>query len=496
VLDPDAAMLRTRAREQVERGDLAGADARMAPLVAGDAWELALWRGMRGLLDGRLATCQREAVQAARVAAAAEVSNDERERAARWSQVLLACLRREQGRPAEAEIEVRAAVAGERPAPASVQALVALLVAEMGRDSVARGELDRLVALDPDGPDLVTTALCAEVASVVGLFAEADTLSRLLSPAAHRLVIDEEAAVCHGSVARFLGRLAHVLGRWDEAVAHYERALDVHFALRAPLLVAHTRRQLAAVLRVWGDDDDWERALDHLRGAAAVYRRLGVESLAGEAQAVLGRSDDLPLYDDRARPNVFHRDGDGWVVGVAGSVAWIEDAAGLDDIARLLAAPRTAVHVADLAAGLGAVDPRSRTDRPWYWPQQPRAVDPARLAADVDEASTAAYEARLAGLEAEESRAEAAGDGFAAALARGERDVLAAELAWLLDAGDDRHPAPDPVEKARRAVVTRIRLGLDRIEEALPAAGRHLRAAIRTGTFCSYEPATEVTWQL
>jgi hypothetical protein len=66
--------------------------------------------------------------------------------------------------------------------------------------------------------------------------------------------------------------------------------------------------------------------------------------------------------------------------------------------------------------------------------------------------------------------------------------VLAAALAE-----DDRG---DPLDRARRTVGTRIRISLDRIEQADPPVGRHLRTCIRTGTFCSYEPDRPVRWVL
>jgi hypothetical protein len=50
------------------------------------------------------------------------------------------------------------------------------------------------------------------------------------------------------------------------------------------------------------------------------------------------------------------------------------------------------------------------------------------------------------------------------------------------------------VERARRAVGTRIRLGIERIEAAHPSLGRHLRHSVRTGTFCAYEPEMRTTW--
>ena len=75
-----------------------------------------------------------------------------------------------------------------------------------------------------------------------------------------------------------------------------------------------------------------------------------------------------------------------------------------------------------------------------------------------------------------------------AALLRAERDVLTAAL-------DESVPS-DPLDLARRTVGTRIRISLDRIEQARPGVGRHLRRSIRTGTFCTYAPPGRVRWTL
>ena len=37
---------------------------------------------------------------------------------------------------------------------------------------------------------------------------------------------------------------------------------------------------------------------------------------------------------------------------------------------------------------------------------------------------------------------------------------------------------------------------MGRVERELPELGRHLRASVRTGTFCSYEPERPVVWEV
>ncbi|HEX2274460.1 MAG TPA: tetratricopeptide repeat protein, partial [Acidimicrobiales bacterium] len=320
-------------------------------------------------------------------------------------------------------------------------------------------------------------------------------LYHLLLPHRGRTVVQGEGAVCHGSVSRYLGLLAHALGRWDDSRAHFEAALGDNRRLGAPLLVAHTCRQWSALLRAGDDDRHWEQAIDLLAQAEAIYRRLGVEGLASEASAVLARSveTDTPASDSA---NMLHRDTDGWVVRYRGSTVRLGPARGLADLACLLANPGRSIHVADLLAGHTPVDAaRAALGRAGLAPPWP-AAGPGGFGARrgaLDSETVSEYRARLAQLEEELAGAAAEGDRVTAALLRAERDVLTADLATAHEGGA---AAIDPLDQARRAVATRIRLALDGIEAEAPDLGRHLRHSVRTGTFCSYEPAAPTTWSV
>ena len=349
---------------------------------------------------------------------------------------------REQGRAAEAEVLLRG-VLTRHPELEEAQALLGAVLADLGRDAEARRQLDRLLGGEP--PPAVA-ALAAETAASLQSTEHAE---ELLAP----LVGHAPAgAGWQGSVARHLGLLGHVLGRWDEAELHFRVALKWNTVAGAPVLVAHTRRQYAALLRARGGAGDWESAIDLLSAAAAVYRRLDIARLADDAEAVLRRSHD-PSPEGGTAANVLTRTGAGWELAFDGRQAVMEPgAAGLHHIAELVAAAGRPVHVADLVeAG-------------------------ADLAAE--------YRARLAVLDQQEADAA---DPLAAALARAEADVLSAELAGAEgDAGDT----------ARRLVAFRIRTALDHLDRALPALGDHLRRSVRTGTFCIYEPERPERWKI
>jgi tetratricopeptide (TPR) repeat protein len=410
-----------------------------------EPWGPLVQRANQALLEGRFKECERLAAEAARFA-----PGDPR------PGLLAVAARREQGRAAEAEPMARDLVAAH-PDIAEVQALLGAVLADLGRDGEAGRQLD---LVDVQTCSVEAAALAAEVAAVVYLPGPAEELYTRLAPRAGELVPTT------GAVARHVALLEHILDRWDPAAAHFEAALQANEAARAPVLVAHTRRQYSALLRVRGDDGDWERAIELLTDAAAVYRRLEIDPLAEESEAVLRRSQD-PGGDAAvsATPPVFRRTAEGWQLSFAGRSATVADSPGLGHVATLLAADGRPVHVVDLALGSGA---------------------------SLHEQMVAEYRARVADLDAQ--LAGGCGeDRAAAALARAERDFLLAELA-IVTAGA---PAAGEVgDRARRLVALRIRIALDRLDAALPALARHLRRGIRTGTFCLYEPDGPERWTL
>ena len=412
-------------------------------------WGPLVRQGSQALLEGRFRECERLAGEAARLAPLDPAPG-----------LLAATACREQGRASEAEVVVRSVLA-EHPDVQEAQALLGAVLADLGRDGEARRQLDLLDTddlLDSDDQTAAVLALAAEIAVALDSPEHAQALHGPLAARA------EEFAGGHGSLARHLGLVCHGLGRWDEAETHFQVALDANRAAEAPVLVAHTRRHYSALLRARGGDGDWERAIDLLAEAAAVYRRLEIERLAEEAEAVLRRSQDLiDPYEPPSPVNVFRLTVEGWELAYGGRQALVADAVGLAHIASLLDAGGRPVHVVDLVVcAEEAIGHRVAEE----------------------------YRSRLTQVD-EQLRAP---DPVAAALARAERDFLAAELAVV---SDSPSASPSAIgDRARRLVALRIRTGLDRIDEALPALGRHLRRSIRTGTFCLYEPDRPERWRV
>ena len=76
-----------------------------------------------------------------------------------------------------------------------------------------------------------------------------------------------------------------------------------------------------------------------------------------------------------------------------------------------------------------------------------------------------------------------------------EREALLAELSATTGLGGRPRTAGSPAERMRKAVTYRIRHAISRVADVHPELGRHLRASVRTGTWCSYTPEHRVDWR-
>lgn len=217
---------------------------------------------------------------------------------------------------------------------------------------------------------------------------------------------------------------------------------------------AHTASVLAAVL----GDDSASRAF--LGDAITTYRRLGAAGWLAE----IGSDPVLP--GPRAGAATMRRSDALWQLAFAGREVSVPHSKGLADIARLLAAPDTDVHVLDL------ID----------------AVDRSGAGGDVvDRRSLAAYRQRLADLDDDIDDAERNHDPERRARAASERQAILDELGRVTGTGGQtRAFSNHPAERARKAVSGRIRDAIRKLSAVLPELGDHLERTIVTGTYCRY----------
>jgi non-specific serine/threonine protein kinase len=114
----------------------------------------------------------------------------------------------------------------------------------------------------------------------------------------------------------------------------------------------------------------------------------------------------------------------------------------------------------------------------------------------LDARARAAYQRRLEDLRDELEEAERFHDSGRAAKARAEIDFITSELAAAYGLrGHARRPGSSS-EKARQAVSYCIRSSLNKLRTTHPTLWRHLFAALKTGTFCSYNPEHPTSWKL
>ena len=135
----------------------------------------------------------------------------------------------------------------------------------------------------------MSMGLLAETAAALGEPEHAPALYELVLPYADRVAISYPE-ISTGSVARYLGLLAALMERWDDAERHFEDALECNERIGARSWLAHTRRTYAAMRLARGAAGDDEAARELLGDAVAAYEELGMRSYADSAARELERA--------------------------------------------------------------------------------------------------------------------------------------------------------------------------------------------------------------
>jgi tetratricopeptide (TPR) repeat protein/nucleoside-triphosphatase THEP1 len=383
---------------------------------------------------------------------------------------------RDQGRLDELDAPMRDWADRRAPVPVA-KAMHALVLADLGRHDESRARLRSLLApgaLWEDtnlNPSLWLLSMTAFALQDVDAARELDVI---VSELQWRGIAFGFPSIIFGSLNQAEAVLAATVGDRPRAERSFVSALDTADRMAAPLWRARTYSCRATWLARVGDVEGARRDATNAIEEATRYNAHGI---VAEAQRVL---DELgaPVVpsDPSGREGTFRREGDVWFVEYAGRSVRIRDAKGISDIATLVARAGREVHVAEL---VGASE-----------------IAPSGSDVVLDDEAVSAYRARLAELAEEEDDALALGDAERAGRARDERQAIADQLSSDLGLGGRARKADDWVERARKAVRTRISNSLKRIEAEHEPLARHLRASLRTGVFCSYDPPEPVSWRL
>ena len=199
-------------------------------------------------------------------------------------------LRREQGRLAEIPAQLEGYIA-EYPGVFIHRCALASSYAELGYEERAARELDRLAAgefadLHVGTEWFMGASLLAEVCNRLDDSARAAPLYEALLPYGDCNVYAHPEATL-GSASRPLGLLAATMSRWDDAIRHFERALEMNTRMGTPLWVAHTCHEYGRALSSRDGPGDGERAAEQLGRARRGYDEMGMASWRASAEADL-----------------------------------------------------------------------------------------------------------------------------------------------------------------------------------------------------------------
>jgi tetratricopeptide (TPR) repeat protein len=398
-------------------------------------------------------------------------------------------LRREQGRVAE-EVDNLRQAAEEFPwYPVQRAALTCALIS-VGRDADARMVFtdlarDDFTAFYRDNEWLLGIALASEACALLGDVSNAAVLYGQLQPFAGRNAMGfSEGSV--GAVDRYLGLLAAAMGRMDDAVHHLEAAIQLNEQMGARPWAAHCRHDLAQILRRRDALGDRSRAAELEEAAIATARSIGMA-----LREISQTSQAAPSPATMLASAKFQREGEYWTIEFGSEAFRLRDSKGMAYLAALLRSPGTEAHALDLAgrgqgSGSRGLDPSASLDSDALSGTGPI----------LDAAAKAAYAERLRNIRAELAEAVQWNDAERVAGLQEEERFLAHELAAAMGLGGRDRVVGSAAERARVSVTRAIRSALDRIAAQSPRLGDHLRATIRTGTYCSYvpDPRAPIEW--
>ena len=217
-----------------------------------------------------------------------------------------------------------------------------------------------------------------------------------------------------------------------------------------------------------------------------------------------GAASSPPSNVHASRKGAFRREGDYWTVGYGERSYRLKDTKGLAYIAHLLRHPDVSFHVLDLVGGIPSEIDQRRNNRIGL-PRGGEDLEAAGIHVGgigdagemLDDQAKAAYRRRLSELREELEEAKDSGNVARAEQAEEEIDALTQELSRAVGLGGRNRMAASASERARQSVTKTIKAVVERIAQSDAALGDFFSRCVKTGTFCSYQPAPDfpVAWE-
>ncbi len=102
-----------------------------------------------------------------------------------------------------------------------------------------------------------------------------------------RAMFTYATGICRGPISHYLGILATVLERYDDAESHFAEATELNERLQAPFHLARTQLEWARMLVERAKPGDRDRARDLLERARSTANRYGCAQVERRANRLL-----------------------------------------------------------------------------------------------------------------------------------------------------------------------------------------------------------------
>ncbi|NRA01327.1 MAG: AAA family ATPase [Myxococcales bacterium] len=186
-----------------------------------------------------------------------------------------------QGRLSELGTSIEKFVARYPEVPGWRAALAAIYF-QSGREADARAEFERLLEVDVrklpmNAAWFMSIGTISELAMNLGGREAAERLYTLLLPYSDRVLQVPPTAMYLQAASHYLGGLASVLGRFDDAERHFTKAIELNSRMQARGFLAYNRLHYARMLLARGRSGDHKKAQQLIEEVVSAAGELGLQ---------------------------------------------------------------------------------------------------------------------------------------------------------------------------------------------------------------------------